>query len=199
MKFLLDMGLARSTADFLRHRGYDAVHLREQGLQRMDDHDIVSKAHAEGRVILTHDLDFGRIIALSQSRLPSVVTFRLSDMRPSRSTAIWPRRWTISPQSWSQAHWSASTSEPFASACYQLSAPFREIQGRCRDARHWAGALCYCQAYRDGIAHGEPGVPGVKEDALGVKVVTAAGKRSRRGRKGRKKDRDEVTQLGLGL
>jgi len=84
MKFLLDMGLARSTADFLRRQEYDAVHLREQGLQRMDDHDIVSKAHAEGRVILTHDLDFGRIIALSQSRLPSVVTFRLSDMRPQQ-------------------------------------------------------------------------------------------------------------------
>jgi len=82
VKFLLDMGLARSTADFLRRRGYDAVHLREQGLQRMDDHDIVSKARAEGRVILTHDLDFGRIIALSQSHLPSVVTFRLSNMQP---------------------------------------------------------------------------------------------------------------------
>jgi len=33
-------------------------------------------------VILTHDLDFGRVVALSQSRLPSVITFRLSDMQP---------------------------------------------------------------------------------------------------------------------
>ena len=37
MKFLLDMGLASSTAGFLRDLGYDAVHLREQGLQRLDD------------------------------------------------------------------------------------------------------------------------------------------------------------------
>jgi predicted nuclease of predicted toxin-antitoxin system len=82
VKFLLDMGLARSTDRFLQHQGHDAVHLREQGLQRMDDSDIIQKARAEGRVILTHDLDFGRIIALSQSRFPSVITFRLNDMRP---------------------------------------------------------------------------------------------------------------------
>jgi predicted nuclease of predicted toxin-antitoxin system len=43
----------------------------------------VQKARAEGRVILTHDLDFGRIVALSQSHLPSVITFRLSDMQPT--------------------------------------------------------------------------------------------------------------------
>jgi predicted nuclease of predicted toxin-antitoxin system len=83
VKFLLDMGLARSTAHFLRHQGHDTVHLREQGLQRLDDYSIVQKARAEGRVILTHDLDFGRIVALSQSHLPSVITFRLSNMQPS--------------------------------------------------------------------------------------------------------------------
>jgi len=63
VKFLLDMGLARSSADFLRDQGYDTIHLREQGLQRLDDDDIVNKARAEGRVILTQDLDFGRIMA----------------------------------------------------------------------------------------------------------------------------------------
>jgi predicted nuclease of predicted toxin-antitoxin system len=78
------MGLARSTADFMRAQGYDAVHLRERALQRLDDHGIVDKARTEGRVILTHDLDLGRIVALSESHLPSVITFRLADMRPSR-------------------------------------------------------------------------------------------------------------------
>ena len=78
------MGLAHSTVAFLRARGHDAVHLRDQGLQRLEDADIVEKAGAEGRVILTHDLDFGRIIALSQAYIPSVVTFRLSDMRPAQ-------------------------------------------------------------------------------------------------------------------
>jgi predicted nuclease of predicted toxin-antitoxin system len=32
MKFLLDMGLAWTTVTWLRAQGYDAVHLREEGL-----------------------------------------------------------------------------------------------------------------------------------------------------------------------
>ncbi len=81
MKFLLDMGLAQSTARWLRSQKYDAVHLREQGLQRLDDHLIVVKALAEDRIIATHDLDFGRIVALSGEQFLSVITFRLEDMR----------------------------------------------------------------------------------------------------------------------
>ena len=80
MKFLLDMGLAQSTARFLDEVGHDAVHLRDQGLQRLPDEEIIIKAHVEDRVILTHDLDFGRLMALSGKRLPSVITFRLQRM-----------------------------------------------------------------------------------------------------------------------
>lgn len=81
MKFLLDMGLSRNTAEFLRSGGHDAVHLREEGLQRLSDARIVEKALAERRVVLTHDLDFSRIVALSRGQLPSVITFRLANMR----------------------------------------------------------------------------------------------------------------------
>jgi len=84
MKFLADMGLARSTVAFLRAQGHDAVHLRDQGLQQLEDDEIVEKARVEGRVILTHDLDFGRIIAVGGDSVPSAITFRLSDMRPTR-------------------------------------------------------------------------------------------------------------------
>jgi predicted nuclease of predicted toxin-antitoxin system len=84
MRFLADMGLGRSTVAFLRAQGYDAVHLRDEGLQRLSDVEIVKKAVAEGRVVLTHDLDFGRIVAMSGATVPSVITFRLQDMRPAR-------------------------------------------------------------------------------------------------------------------
>ena len=83
MRFLADMGLARSTVSFLQTRGHDATHLRDEGLQRLDDERIVEKALSERRVILTHDLDFSRIVALSRGHLPSVITFRLTDMRPT--------------------------------------------------------------------------------------------------------------------
>lgn len=42
---------------------------------------------AEARIVHTHDLDFGRIVALSGERLPSVITFRLSNMRAQNINA----------------------------------------------------------------------------------------------------------------
>lgn len=83
MRFLAGMGLAQNTVSFLRAQGHDAVHLRDFGLQRLKDEQIVEKARQEGRVILTHDLDFGRIVALSSATQPSVTTLRLGDMQPA--------------------------------------------------------------------------------------------------------------------
>ena len=76
------MGLAQTTARMLRDQGHDAVHLRDESLQTLPDEAIVAKALAESRVIVTQDLDFGRIVALSGQLLPSVVTFRVADARP---------------------------------------------------------------------------------------------------------------------
>lgn len=84
MRFLEDMGLAQSTVAVLSQMGHDAIHLTPSGLQRLTDSKNVEKSLQEKRIILTHDLNFGRIVALSQHRLPSVVTFRLADMRPVR-------------------------------------------------------------------------------------------------------------------
>ena len=33
-------------------------------------------------MVLTHDLDFAELIAVTGAQLPSVITFRLRDMRP---------------------------------------------------------------------------------------------------------------------
>lgn len=82
MKFLADMGISPLSVAFLREHGHDAVHLSEENLYRLPDHQIVSKARQEGRILLTHDLDFGEILALTGAEHPSVITFRLRSMRP---------------------------------------------------------------------------------------------------------------------
>lgn len=82
MKFLLDMGISPKTAEYLRTLGYNAVHLRDEQLDRLPDPLIVAKAFDEGRIILTHDLGFGDLLAASRAKLPSVVIFRLKNMRP---------------------------------------------------------------------------------------------------------------------
>ncbi len=82
MKFLADMGVSPKTVARLRVWGHDAVHLHEQGLERLSDAEVLDKARNEGRVVLTHDLDFGDLLAASGAVLPSVIIFRLRDMRP---------------------------------------------------------------------------------------------------------------------
>jgi predicted nuclease of predicted toxin-antitoxin system len=81
MKFLADMGISPRVVEELRKRGHDAAHLAEQGLARMSDGDILHKAERENYIVLTHDLDFGELLAASGGTLPSVIVFRLKDMR----------------------------------------------------------------------------------------------------------------------
>jgi predicted nuclease of predicted toxin-antitoxin system len=80
MKFLVDMGISPRSAAFLRGLGHDAVHLHDEGLDRLSDTNILTAALEEGRVVLTHDLDFGDLMAASKAQLPSVVIFRLRNM-----------------------------------------------------------------------------------------------------------------------
>jgi len=78
------MGISPKTIEFLRQQGHDAVHLHQEGLDTLPDPEILRKAWQEGRILLTHDLDFGELLAASGARLPSVIIFRLKNMRPEQ-------------------------------------------------------------------------------------------------------------------
>jgi predicted nuclease of predicted toxin-antitoxin system len=82
VKFLADMGISPKTLAFLQGLGHDAVHLSEQGLERLPDPGIVEKARQEGRIVLVHDLGFGELVAASGAQLPSVITFRKAAANP---------------------------------------------------------------------------------------------------------------------
>ena len=51
MKFLADMGISQSTVNWLRDRGFDGIHLREEKLHRISDAAVIEKAKKEGRII----------------------------------------------------------------------------------------------------------------------------------------------------
>ena len=84
MRFLADKGISPKTVAFLHVLGHDAVHLSDQGLERLPDQGIVEKARQEQRIVLVHDLGFGELVAGSGATLPSVITFRLRNMHPDR-------------------------------------------------------------------------------------------------------------------
>lgn len=88
MKLLLDMGLSPRTADFLRAQGHDAVHLSPRGLHRLADRDVMTLAAAEGRVVVTFDLEFSRVLAIQRLVSPSVILFRLERFTTDEVNAI---------------------------------------------------------------------------------------------------------------
>ncbi|MEI6429472.1 MAG: DUF5615 family PIN-like protein [Pseudanabaena sp. ELA607] len=80
MKFLGDMGISPRTIALLREQGYDAIHLIEENLEKMADSNILDKARQEERILLTVDLDFAQLLAISGESLPSVILFRLGNV-----------------------------------------------------------------------------------------------------------------------
>ena len=87
MRFLADVGVSPLTVNALRQAGYDAVHLVEQGLERLPDSAILHKALLEDRIVLTFDLDFGDLLAIGVSQLPSVIIFRMKRTDPKFVTS----------------------------------------------------------------------------------------------------------------
>ncbi len=83
MKFLADMCVDVRVAGWLRAQGYDAVHLRDEGLHKMPNGQIFEKAINENRIMITFDLDFGEIAAFTRGEKASVILFRLQNTRIS--------------------------------------------------------------------------------------------------------------------
>jgi len=83
MRFLADMGISKRVAEWLRANEHDVVHLQDRGLHRLPDGQIFELAAKEQRTILTFDLDFPEIIALSKSKTVSAIVFRLNNTTTS--------------------------------------------------------------------------------------------------------------------
>ncbi len=76
MKFLLDMPVSPLLLDVLEAFGHEGVHAFQIGESRAADIKLLELARNENRVIITADLDFPRLLALSGSDGPGVVLFR---------------------------------------------------------------------------------------------------------------------------
>lgn len=82
MKFLVDMNLSPKWCAILQAEGWESVHWSDVGSATAPDHEIMQYALNEGRMVLTHDLDFGAMLAATQAKGPSVVQVRTQDVRP---------------------------------------------------------------------------------------------------------------------
>jgi len=82
MKILVDMNLPPRWTRFLSEHGYEATHWSTEGDMRAPDSELLRWAREKGYVVLTHDLDFGLLLAMTQEAGPSVVQVRTHDVTP---------------------------------------------------------------------------------------------------------------------
>ncbi len=83
MKILIDMNLSPLWVDAFLEAGIDAVHWSTIGNPAAIDRVIMSYAQAHGYIVFTNDLDFGTLLAIAKSQLPSVVQVRNQDLLPA--------------------------------------------------------------------------------------------------------------------
>lgn len=79
MKFLIDMPLSPQLAQWLIRQGHDAVHASAIGLAQSPDSIIMDRAREESRAIITADLDYPRLLALTAVDSPGLILFRGGD------------------------------------------------------------------------------------------------------------------------
>jgi predicted nuclease of predicted toxin-antitoxin system len=82
MKLLVDMNLSPRWASLLTSAGFEAEHWTALGYGGAAGFEIMTFAKVNGYVVLTHDLDFSAILAVTQGEKPSVVQIRASDVSP---------------------------------------------------------------------------------------------------------------------
>jgi predicted nuclease of predicted toxin-antitoxin system len=82
VKLLIDMNLSPRWVDALADAGIESTHWSTIGAPTTSDPDIMAFAKTHGYVVLTHDLDFGAILAATHGDKPSVVQIRAANLAP---------------------------------------------------------------------------------------------------------------------
>jgi predicted nuclease of predicted toxin-antitoxin system len=88
MKILVDMNLSLGWADFLNINDIEAMHWSLIGSQDAPDSEIMTYAKTHDFTVLTCDLDFGYILAITHGKKPSVIQMRIGALGHDRIGAV---------------------------------------------------------------------------------------------------------------
>ena len=80
MKLLIDMNLPPYLVDIFIEQGWQTKHWSAVGNPSANDSAIMEWARDNGYVVLTHDLDFGTLLAVTHAQGPSVIQVRTQDI-----------------------------------------------------------------------------------------------------------------------
>ena len=94
MRFLLNMNVPRALCRRLIAEGHECRHVCDIGMAQSSDVNIMEEARANGETIVTHDLDYGHLLAFSGEAAPSVIIFRLRNTHPDNLFARIVSTWS---------------------------------------------------------------------------------------------------------
>ena len=82
IRLLADVHISPKTVGDLQKQGYEIIRSSEVLPANAPDINILEFARTENWVVLTQDLDFSMLVALSRYSQPSLITLRLSSAKP---------------------------------------------------------------------------------------------------------------------
>jgi predicted nuclease of predicted toxin-antitoxin system len=82
MNLVVDMNLSPRWVSALVQAGFSATHWSTLGAMNAPDTEIMRYALESDCIVLTHDLDFGAILAATHGQKPSVVQIWAGDVSP---------------------------------------------------------------------------------------------------------------------
>ncbi|MCA6501233.1 MAG: DUF5615 family PIN-like protein [Pseudanabaena sp. M135S2SP2A07QC] len=82
IRLLADVHISPKTVGDLQKQGYEIMRSSEVLPANAPDINILEFARIENWVVLTQDLDFSMLVALSKYSQPSLITLRLSSAKP---------------------------------------------------------------------------------------------------------------------
>ena len=85
IRFLTDENIATSVVHAIRNSGFYVKDVKEENLHGTSDEEIINLANKEDLVIITHDKDFGKIIANHLVRHNGVILIRLKKQNPANT------------------------------------------------------------------------------------------------------------------
>src|SRR6266851_3485837 len=88
VQLVVDMNLSPEWVAELAQHGWSALHWSTVGDPRADDAALMAWALANGRVVFTHDLDFGTTLALTHATGPSVLQVRGQNVLPEHMSPL---------------------------------------------------------------------------------------------------------------
>ena len=86
IRLLADVHISSKTVAALQKQGYEIMRSSEFLPANAPDINILEFARTENWVVLTQDLDFSMLVALSRYSQPSLITLRLSSAKPDTVT-----------------------------------------------------------------------------------------------------------------